>query len=196
MKPILFIDFDGTLCHDRFWRSLESNERDRVQKYLFEENSSIVSDWMNGKHTSEDVHKIISDDLHIEYQKLWDIFVSDCRTMQVKKEDLIAISNLRKKYHTILITENMDCFDRFTVPSLKLHDYFDYIVNSYNEKLSKSDVSGTLFLKIINEKRADLTKSILIDNSENVCAIFSQLGGTSNLATPKENLYYWLNLLK
>lgn len=38
MKPILFIDFDGTLCHDRFWRNIDASGFEKIQNFLFGEN--------------------------------------------------------------------------------------------------------------------------------------------------------------
>jgi hypothetical protein len=34
MKPVLFIDFHGTLSHDYFWRSLDSSARKKIETIL------------------------------------------------------------------------------------------------------------------------------------------------------------------
>ncbi len=143
MKTLL-IDFDGTLCHDRFWRSLEPELSQKVQQYLFLSDKTMVKDWMNGVYTSEDINKLLSDSLGINYEFLWNLFVKDCQNMHVDETVLSRIKELRKDYKIILITDNMDCFDRFTVPALKLDDYFDAVVNSFNEQTSKNENEGQL----------------------------------------------------
>lgn len=71
----------------------------------------------------------------------------------------------------------MDCFSRFTVPSLKLQDYFDVIVNSFEEKQLKTDENGYTFTKYL---KGDIHDAILIEDSEKSCEIFSNLGGVAN----------------
>jgi len=34
MKSILFIDFDGTLCHDRFWQSIDESSFEKIQNFF------------------------------------------------------------------------------------------------------------------------------------------------------------------
>lgn len=195
MNPILFIDFDGTLCHDRFWRSLKPELKDRVQEYLFTTNKDTVGQWMKGVFTSEEINKKIADDLAIDYRYLWSTFVRDCEEMNIDAKVLEKINELRMRFTTVLITDNMDCFDRFTVPSLKLHTYFDEIINSSTEKLSKNENNGALFRQIIGNSVSQIDKSILIDNSKTTCEVFSKLGGNTCLVTKEQPLAYWLSTL-
>ncbi|HEY4486325.1 MAG TPA: hypothetical protein VJB70_01150 [Candidatus Paceibacterota bacterium] len=195
MKSALFVDFDGTLCHDKFWRSLEPALQEKIQEYLFGVDQEIVNDWMRGVYTSEDIHQKLVEDLKINYEFLWNIFVEDCRTMFVEKSVLGKIAKLRDRYITVLITDNMDCFDRFTVPALGMDACFDYIVNSYNEKMSKNDNGGKLFLDISARIGGMLPESILIDNSPKTCEIFQKLGGRSFWVTAEKPLSLWLDLI-
>ncbi|MEI6553255.1 MAG: HAD family hydrolase [bacterium] len=192
MKTLL-IDFDGTLCYDRFWRSLESETTQKVQEYLFLSDNTIVKDWMNGIHTSEDVNKKVSEKLGLDYKYLWNLFVKDCQTMQVDEMVLSKIMELKKDYKIILVTDNMDCFDRFTIPALKLNEYFDEVVNSFNERTSKNENEGQLFSEVIERLGSTLSESILMDNSEKTCEIFNNLGGTSCLVTKEKPLIFWLD---
>ncbi len=80
-KPILFCDFDGVLCHDRYWRSLPPREHEKVQDLLFREDTTLVNNWMRGKHTAEEINQIISEKIGIPFEKLWTVFVEDCKTM-------------------------------------------------------------------------------------------------------------------
>ncbi len=190
----LFVDFDGTICHDKFWRGLGRDKAMLVQNTLFVDNPLLVVEWMCGKHSSEEVNKFISQKTGIKYQTLWDIFVNDCKTMTVEPKIFSIISKLRKKFHVVLITGNMDCFDRFTVPALKLDNHFDTIVNSYNEGQLKSANNGETFSKY---GRGSLDNAYLVEDSSTSCKAFGKLGGTALHVTMRiparnhlENLLY------
>ena len=89
----LFVDFDGTICHDRFWRSLPQTEHDKVQEILFKQNNEMVVDWMKGKYSSEDINQFVATKTGIEYARLWEIFQDDCKTMRVDDKILIHFRN-------------------------------------------------------------------------------------------------------
>jgi FMN phosphatase YigB (HAD superfamily) len=196
MKPILFIDFDGTLCHDRFWRSIDVSSFEKIQSFFFGENKSMVNEWMRGIHSSEHINQLISKELNIPFKEVWSIFVADCENMNIPVGVLNRIENLRKNYQTILITDNMDCFTRFTVPVLKLDSYFDSIVNSFDNKKLKNDNDGDIFLQVANERGSKIEESILMDNSKGVCNTFSKFGGATRLVTSEKPLAFWLENLE
>ena len=196
MKPTLFIDFDGTLCHDRFWRSIETSSFEKIQNFLFGANKSKVDEWIRGIHSSEEINQLISKELNVPFEKVWEIFVADCENMNIPAYVLNRIENLRKNYHTILITDNMDCFTRFTVPALKLNSYFDSIINSFDNKKFKSDNNGDIFLQVINGRGSKIEDSILMDNSKGACNTFSKLGGVTRFVTSEKPLAFWLENLE
>lgn len=196
MKPILFIDFDGTLCHDRFWRSIDESSFEKIQNFLFGENKSVVNEWMRGIHSSEHINQLISKELNVPFEKVWNIFVADCENMNISVDILNRIENLKKNFYTILITDNMDCFTRFTVPALKLNSFFDSIINSFDNKKFKSDNNGEIFLQIANERGSKIEDSILMDNSKGACTTFSNLGGTTRFVTSEKPLAFWLENLE
>lgn len=178
MKPVLFIDFDGTICADRFWRNAPLEIKDPIQKLLFDDNKVLVGEWMLGKHTSEDICEFVSNELSLPYEVVWWQFVEDCTAMYVSEKTLELISTLRDKYVIILLTDNMDCFNRFTVPALGLASYFDEITNSAYTHVFKNDASGQIFKDIAKKYGVGLEFALLIDNSAKVCEVFSALGGT------------------
>lgn len=194
-KPILFIDFDGTLCHDRFWRSLSEEQYKKVQSLLFEENMSFAEEWMKGKHTAEEVNQFLAEQLGIPFEEIWEIFVKDAETMSVPKDVLETIGKLRERYATILITVNMDSFSRFTVPALELSNYFDAISNSYYEGKFKSDNEGEVFRDYIQKYSAPVDRSILIDDSTGACETFRALGGVAYQVTTEEDISHHLTKL-
>lgn len=191
-KPILFCDFDGVLCQQRYWCSLPGDEFAQLQALLFGEDRTMVIDWMRGKHTAEDVNRFISERTGIPYERLWKTFVRDCETMQVSKEVLEKINSLRDRYTVILTTGNMDSFTRFTRPALNLDPYFDHISNSYHEGIHKTDNGGELFLKLADKYGAPISKCIALDDSPKVHAVFTALGGTAYLVTPEQDISFHL----
>lgn len=185
----LFIDFDGTICHDRFWRSLPKDENQQIQDFLFSGSNSVVVDWMKGVYTSEEINQMVANETGLNYVYLWEIFVADCKSMHVQNEILKAIQLLRNQFHIVLITGNMDCFNRFTVPSLQLQEYFDVIVNSYEEKQLKTDGNGYSFIK---HCKGNINDAILIEDSEKSCEIFSNLGGRAYRVSEKDDTQKYL----
>lgn len=194
-KPILLIDFDGTLCHDRFWRSLDVKHFDQIQELIFNQNFEYIDEWMRGKKTAEEVNLFVADKLNIPYEHLWSLFVEDCKTLYIDKKDLELIDGLREKYIVVLMTNNMDTLMRFTVPALNLDVHFDLIVSSADRGILKHDENGKLFTDIIQELNGNIKDTILIDNSRKVCDLFEALGGKPLYVDKEKNLTYWLKTL-
>lgn len=195
-KPVLFIDFDGTLCHDRYWKSLEGEMFSTVQETLFGKDNALVVEWMLGKKTAEEVNVILAQKLNVSFSDLWKLFVHDCETMKVSTGTLNVINSLRANYTVILITTNMDSFTRFTVPALDLANYFDEIINSADKSLLKSDAGGHIFLNAIEKHGKDITQSILIDDSQKTQDVFTSLGGKVLPITKDYSVNYYLELLR
>ncbi len=194
-KPILFIDFDGTICFDKYWRSLPKDKFDQMQSFMFGEDKTLVNDWMRGKYTAEEINQLVAEKIDMSFEKLWELFVLDCKTMEVSREILEKLSAIRDKYTVILITGNMDSFTRFTVPVLQLEKYFDYINNSFFETKLKDDDNGSLFTKYAKSLGVSLNKCILIDNSQKACESFRALGGTAYFITPEHGIMMYLENL-
>ncbi len=191
-KPILFCDFDGVLSHDRYWRSLPTEQLKKVQEFIFYGDGILVGEWMRGKRTAEEVNQIVAEHIGVSYQELWDLFVHDCKTMDVSKDNLEKLHNLREKYTVILITTNMDSFSRFTSPSHNLPKYFDYIFNSYEEGMLKTDNDGEAYTLLAKKYSVPMSECIVFDDSKSVCDIFTELGGKAYLVTKENNLESWL----
>ncbi len=191
-KPIIFCDFDGTICHERYWRSLPTQQYEKVQNLLFRDDKTYVSDWMRGKYTAEQVNERVSQEIGESYEKVWQLFVNDCSTMRVPQEILEALSVLRSRYTVVLITGNTDSFSRFTVPALGLENYFDHISNSYYEGKHKTDNSGEIFVEYAVKFSIPLNECIVIDDSPRVCATFEALGGTAYSITSEKDISHYL----
>ena len=195
-KPILFIDFDGTICHSKFWRSLAPEEYEKVQCLLFRGDVAFVDDWMRGKYSSEEANKLVAEAIGLPYEQVWETFVNDCKTMMVDIETLDRISSLRNKYRVVLVTGNMDCFSRFTKPALNLENYFDEIINSYEVGKLKTDNEGEFFKEYASQYDTPLEECYVIDDSEKVCKIFSNLGGKVFRVTSENDIMKHLKQLR
>ena len=195
MKPIIFIDFDGTVCFDKYWRSLPADQYEVMQDYIFGADNSLVIDWMKGKYTAEEINQMLADRIGIPFKTLWKVFVQDCMTMTIPLDILKKIDSLRDRYTTILITGNMDSFTRFTVPALHLDKYFDHINNSFFSGKLKDDSRGVLFTEYARSLGVPISECLLIDNSHNACQVFSALGGTAYEITPEHDISYFLRKL-
>lgn len=197
-KPALFIDFDGTLCHNRFWKSLGKENYDRVSEFVFG-SGELANGWMRGDYDSEQICQIVSDKLKIDYQILWGSLIMDCESLKVLPEDLEKIDLLRKRYTTAIVTVNMDCFDRFIVPGLGLFNHFDFIINSCKEGVFKcannrGNKAGLIEIAL-SKTNADAGRSILIDDLKNACDYFEKIGGRAMQVDSRRQLGYWLDVL-
>lgn len=196
-KQNIFLDFDGTICFDYFWRSAPKDINTTIVKFLFQDNIYLIEDWMRGKSSSEEIITKISQDTGLDYTLIWNIFVKDCQDMYVKPEILQTVARCNKNNNTILITDNMDCFKRFICPQLQFEKYFSYIFNSSDFGVLKDDSpTKGLFKKIIDLYNFDIKKSVLLDNSDKNCKIFTQLGGTSFLIKDAEDTLSILKMLE
>lgn len=196
-KHNIFIDFDGTICFDCFWRSAPKNISAPIVKFLFQDNVCLVENWMRGKFSSEEIVAEISKNTGFDYGLIWDIFVKDCQNMYVNPEILQAVTKCNKNNNTILITDNMDCFNRFTSPRLQFEKYFSYIFNSSDFGVLKDDLpTKGLFKKILDLYDFEIEKSVLIDDSDKNCEIFTQLGGTSFLIKNVQTVLPILKMLE
>ncbi len=168
-KPILFVDFDRTICFERYWRSLSPEKNEIVQSFLFGEDKALVKAWMKGAYTAEEVNKLVAQNIDMPYEELWELFVQDCKTMRVSSEVLEKLKELRSKYTVILITDNMDSFTRFTVPALQLDSVFDSITNSFVSKRPKNENQGKVFTEYAKTFDTPITSCFLLDDSVSTC---------------------------
>ena len=177
LKPTVFVDFHGTICHDRYWRSLANEHQQALQAFLFESNSQLVGEWMRGLHTAEAINQIVAAELDLPYEALWTAFVTDCRSMHVPPTVFARLRLLRPLANIVLMTGNMDSFTRFTAPALGLDGYFDAISNSFDEGRLKTDDGGSLFSQYASRFGTPIEQCVVVDDADDVCAVFTNLGG-------------------
>lgn len=176
-RPTVFVDFHGIICNDRYWRSLSTEQQRALQGFLFQKNSHLVDEWMRGLHTAEAINEMVAAELDLSYDAVWTTFVADCRSMHVSPAILSRLRLLRPFANVVLMTGNMDSFTRFTAPALGLDGYFDMISNSFDEGRLKTDDGGSLFGQYADRFGTPIEQCVVIDDADDVCAVFTNLGG-------------------
>ena len=176
-KGVVFVDWDGTLSKARFWSHLDKELYERLQDTLFSGNNPLVHDWMMGKKSSETICGWLSAELNISSEFLLSELIKTCVSMTVREDAVAIIKQLREKASVVLITDNMDCFTRFTVQQPGLADLFDKIINSADAGRMKRDRDGEVFVEIAKAYNASLDQCHLIDDSDKTCQLFESIGG-------------------
>ena len=142
---------------------------------------------MLGKRSSEEINDFVSKNTNISYDRLWKIFVKDCETMCIDERIVENIKKLSAFTNLFLVTDNMDCFNRYTLPNLKIKKFFKGIINSYDYGYLKSEENGSLYKLISENYDINLAKTCLIDNSEENCNIFKNIGGNFHYVNEKNS---------
>jgi FMN phosphatase YigB (HAD superfamily) len=182
-KKTIFIDWHNTLSTDLFFSSYAHNNQGLPLRKAFYDSvlnyPSILHDWLRGGLNSEQIIQRVAQHAQLDFDVVWPLFVKDCETIALAPSLADKLIRLKEKYHTILVTDNMDCFNRFTVPSQNLLRYFHSISNSCDCKLMKEDKDGKIFSQLAQQRNITISDCILIDDREDVSQIFTQLGGTT-----------------
>lgn len=188
-KPrILFIDWNNTLSKSKFWEHLESSSAsdlklfNKLEKSLFINNLHLLKPWMKGDLTTDEMMNIIAKDTKIDIDFVSNNFVKSCEQMVfVSKTIPDLIKKIRNKSIEVWIaTDNMDSFNKWTIPAMKLTDIFDGVINSFYKKALKLDFDNygkSLFFEdFLKSKNINPKDTILIDDSEDKNGILSSWG--------------------
>jgi len=168
-----------------FWGSLRSVDSQdyalgqKIEDILFSKNRALINDWMRGQKSSEELNTFLSEQLQTSPERLWDIFLRDCKSMEFDNQLRKKIEQIKTRAHVVLVTGNMDCFTRYTVPALALEKVFDKIINSSDLGYLKTEKEGETFLACVREYDVQISQTFLIDDSVKTCEFFNSLGGKS-----------------
>jgi FMN phosphatase YigB (HAD superfamily) len=88
-----------------------------------------------------------------------------------------ALTSLACRADVVLVSDNMDCFARWTVPTLKPLGIFKELVISSDVGLLKNDDGGRVFLDICSRYGAKPHDVVFIDDSASTRQTFERLGG-------------------
>ncbi len=183
-RTILF-DFDGVLCHDRFYgetvKSQYPEVHDWIQENIFGSNDKLVKDWMRGKIRAQEINQIVVKYTGIDYAELHKLFVESVRNMKIDERIIGVARELKQNGRTLgIVTDNMDVFTEITVSNHKLDELFGAIVNSADHGYLKKDENGKLFdiaMAAVGEN--DISNTLLIDDSASTIELYRERGGNA-----------------
>lgn len=200
MKKVIFIDWNKTLSFDLFWGHLNDighpnhKHLDAIEKWLFVDNRTAINPWMRGEVNVEKIVEEMSKDTAIDRKIILDELKQSCEIMTfcfAGIEDLIR--KIRDRGILVVVaTDNMDTFNLFTAPALKLDLLFDGILNSHTLGHLKDDVdppNRILFFDAFLEKHSlTYADSILLDDSPDSSGKYKKLGFSRELIDSPEKL--------
>jgi hypothetical protein len=188
MLKVLFLDWYKTLSDSIFWQHVLGSDHPlsrpfrTVQKAVFGRPGSLINDWMRGFHSLEDVVDLAADESGVASDLILKELQYSCEHMQLVSDQIPAlVSRFRRcRVRVVIATDNMDTFDRWTVPALQLDRLFDGICNSYNLRCLKgdrsADGSSSFFTPLLRMYDVIGQETALIDDSRDVDYLHTELG--------------------
>lgn len=184
---VIFLDWNKTLSYSRFWSQLANQNhpynryRGLITQWVFEKNIDLVNNWMRGKFTSEDVCKKIEEIAGIDSKIIFEALAESCANMELCSPEIPdLISRIKAKgIKTIIATDNMDTFRKFTIEGMGLDKIFDDFLVSYDLKLFKYDVDGDkipFFDDFLKRNGLKYSEVILIDDSDDPTGVYKKVG--------------------
>lgn len=204
LPKVIFIDWNKTLSDSFFWWHLQNvmhphnKHLEAIEKSMFQKNRHLINPWMRGEYTLEDIVKILSDDSGVSQDIILNELVESCRQMQYVSEEIPELINkIRNKgIKMVIATDNMDTFERFTVPSMRLKDIFDDFLISHSLRVLKGDVqenSIPFFDGYLNKNNLTYMETVLLDDCADYTGVYDRLGLQIIQITSPEKL---VNVLK
>ncbi len=204
MIKTIFIDWDKTLSTSVFWEQMKNSDSshihdfDRLEEFVFKQNKQLVSDWMFGKYNSEEICKKVSKSIGLNYKTVFRELVMSTANMRFVDFRIPSIlKRIRKKgLKLVIATDNMDTFRRFTIPGMKLYDFFDDFLISNELKCFKYHISGgklPFFEDFLKTNKLSYKEVILIDDSVEKTGYFEKIGFRIKYIKDKKDLLNHLN---
>lgn len=200
----IFIDWNKTLSNSLFWEHLQDinhqNNKylEKIEKSMFQNNRHLINPWMRGEHTSEDVAKILSEDSGVDQEIILKELAESCKQMKYVADEIPELINKikAKGIKAVIATDNMDTFERFTIPAMKLEELFDDFLISHSLRLLKGDLqenSIPFFDEYLNKHNLTYRDTVLLDDCIDETGTYDKLGLKIIQITSPEKL---INVLK
>lgn len=184
MKKILLIDWYNTLCNSEYFHFENPEVTDLFSKRLFQDNRSLVVDWLRGNKTESDIIKRISDK-NTPPQMIKKAIDKGCDLVDFYDNEVIDKINILKNsgYKVILATNMMDTFMLKIVSKLNLRLIFDEILVSNEIGALKTDVDNTgelLFFKsLLGKDNLSYKDLVIVDDDINLIKLLRNKGCTT-----------------
>jgi FMN phosphatase YigB (HAD superfamily) len=121
------------------------------------------------------------DDTGIEQNIIFNELIKSYKQMKYVSEEIPELINkIRAKgIKVIIATDNMDMFERFAVPAMKLNELFDGVLVSCNLKFMKGDIKNNsipFFDEYLNKHNLDYKDVVLLDDRIEDKGAYNKLG--------------------
>lgn len=184
---IVFIDWYKTLSHSTFWEQWSNPNHPfhafaaTLNRCLFYEQKNLLCTWMKGRQQAEEIAERISKEISLDQTIVFRELVYSCQNMTLAHQCLLElIQHIRQQQIRVVIaTDNMDTFRRFTIPALRLDQWFDDFLISCEVKCLKDETKNNIpifFDSYLNQHGYTYSQAVLLDD----CAVengpLAQLG--------------------
>jgi FMN phosphatase YigB (HAD superfamily) len=195
---IIFIDWYQTLSNSLFWEHLQDVNHsynkyfEAIEKSMFQNNRHLINPWMRGEHTSEDMTQILSENSGVPQDIILNELAESCRNMKFVSDEIPELINKikSKEIKVVIATDNMDTFERFTIPAMKLEELFDDFLISHSLELLKGDVqenSISFFDEYLNKHNLNYQDVVLLDDCVDDTGTYDRLGlSIIQIASPEK----------
>ena len=169
MKAV-FIDWHNTLSTSMFWSHhsesrLSPDELRQVDRHVFN-TPSTTRGWMTGYMSAEHVCGMAGKHLELDPRDIFHDLKLSCEQMKLYDPSVVeAVLALRERgIKTVIATDNMDTFTRWTVAALKLDSIFDDILNSADVGYQKR--YPRFFMAWLVENDIHPSEAVLLDDTD------------------------------
>jgi FMN phosphatase YigB (HAD superfamily) len=163
-----FIDWHNTLSTGRFWahRSdsrLSATDLQEVERFVFG-SPSLTRVWMTGVLGAEQVCRIAAKNLGLPSDDILADLKTSCEAMELY--DPLVVEPIRalgeRGVKTVIATDNMDAFTRWTVPVLNLDAIFEQVLNSADVGMRKRN--PPFFRNWLEQHEVEPNEAFLLDD--------------------------------
>jgi FMN phosphatase YigB (HAD superfamily) len=186
---VIFVDWHGVLCRDFFWGSILSNPKHRWRRkleinwrtLLAADSSALLRAWMRGAVDSEAISGLMARGIGnpAAASSLRKKLTQDCRRMSCDAVLADTLLRVRSQAFIVLATDNMDCFRDVYKTRPDLRRLFDALLCSCELGILKLDDPLNFFSKWLDAHELSFGDAVLIDDCEETCKRFADLGGRS-----------------
>jgi FMN phosphatase YigB (HAD superfamily) len=191
----VFVDWYKTLSTSLFWQycreaRLSSADSSAVERHVFGQ-PELVRAWMLGTIGAEDVCCLAAEALCLRPEDVVADLQRSCQAMELDAPAAIdTVRLLRQRgIKVVLATDNMDTFERWTVPALRLDQHFDAILSSSTCHALKADLANgqsPFFGPWLAKNGISPTEATLVDDSR--CPAAEVTGMTVRVVDNPANL--------
>lgn len=198
IKAVIF-DFDGVLCHDRFYEEMLLPQYQELHGWMQDNifgDTGLFQQWMRNEVTTDDINEIIVKGTGHGKDFLNSILSKSLQEIRLDEKMFNLAKDLKGLYSKkiAIVTDNMDIFSNVIAKKHKLNEVFDAVINSADYGCLKIEQNGKLFdkaLEILNEK---IENCLFIDDTIGKVEAFKEKGGQGYLYKDFEEFNNFLKI--